>query len=519
MGIPAYFSHIIKNHPKIIENIDTFSIIHNLFLDCNSVIYDVVHEGNAKDENEIIQQVCHKIDSYIQLIKPANIVYVAFDGVAPVAKLQQQRERRLRSWLLNTLHNDIENKDASTWDTTAITPGTQFMDKLGKGVNTFFSNRCMSPRIIVSASDEPGEGEHKLFEYVRANLSSTDEISVVYGLDADLIMLSIHHLQICNNIFLYRESPHFIRNLNSKLDPNKSYILNIPLLSQEIVFELTNSSVYDKRRVCDYILLCFFLGNDFMPHFPCLNIRNNGVDTLMNTYKELVLEIDDFFLTNDDTIIWKNLKRFVKSLSQKQHELMIIEHNKRNKYEKRHYSTNTIEDKMNKLTNTPSIERSKEHYINPYEEEWESRFYDILFHIKVDDTRKKQICINYIEALEWTYKYYSKGCIHWRWKYNYHYAPLLSDLEKYIPFFQTSFFEEEHKSIKPVSPLTQLVYVMPRNNLHHIPSKTKELLLTQHSDWYPVDFSMEWSYCKYLWESHLIIPQINIDSIEKIIQK
>ena len=130
MGIPAYFSFIVKNHPSIIKKIDTLKgNIHNLLLDCNSIIYDSLFniEFTNKDdfENKIIEFVCNKINYYIKNISPSSFVYIAFDGVAPIAKLDQQRCRRYKSWFTNQVL-DKESK----WDRCAITPGTVFMKKL-----------------------------------------------------------------------------------------------------------------------------------------------------------------------------------------------------------------------------------------------------------------------------------------------------------------------------------------------------------------------------------------------------
>ena len=85
-----------------------------------------------------------------------------------------------------------EPTSITQWDSTAITPGTEFMNKLNLQVRYHFRkpNAYNVRQIIISGSDSPGEGEHKIFEYIREN---TDDIknmkSVIYGLDADLIML------------------------------------------------------------------------------------------------------------------------------------------------------------------------------------------------------------------------------------------------------------------------------------------------------------------------------------------
>ena len=81
-------------------------------------------------------------------------------------------------------------------------------------------------RIIVSGSNERGEGEQKIFKYMRDNKDKhVDETTVIYGLDADLIMLSLNHASMYGDILLYRETPEFIKSINSDLDPNQLYIL------------------------------------------------------------------------------------------------------------------------------------------------------------------------------------------------------------------------------------------------------------------------------------------------------
>ena len=156
----------------------------------------------------------------------------------------------------------------------------------------------------------------------------------------------------------------------------------------------------------------------------------------------------------------------------------------------------------------------KNTHINPTLPEWQSRYYERLFHMEINDERRKQICFNYMEALEWTMKYYTSGCVDWRWKYKYNYAPLLQDLVKYIPYFQTSLFKQENNNV--VSPYTQLSYVLPRSSLNLLPKHIETNLLKKHPEWYDENISICWCFCKYFWESHILLPDININELEQI---
>ena len=216
MGIPAYFSHIIKNNPKLLQSIHSINI-HHLLLDSNSIIYDCIKDHT---ENQIIQEVCKKIDYYITLFKPSKSVYIAFDGVAPAAKLKQQKERRTKNYYIKQLSK------TNGWNTAAVTPGTQFMNTLSKSIHLYFKQKKTTKKIIISTSTEKGEGEHKLCQYLREKHCLHDNV-ILYGLDADLIMLGLIHIRYCKSIYLYRETPEFIKQINKCLDPNKEYFLNI----------------------------------------------------------------------------------------------------------------------------------------------------------------------------------------------------------------------------------------------------------------------------------------------------
>ena len=213
MGIPYYFSYLIKNHSEIINKLKNHKNIDNIYIDSNSIIYDSIDFNSFTNklefENLIIEKVIDKIDLIIKTLNPKKRIFIAFDGIPPIAKLDQQKNRRYKSWYQNTILNKTV-----LWDTSSITPGTKFMDKLNTKITTYFSNKKTNYKIILSLSDIPGEGEHKIFHYIRNNNHDNDK-TIIYGMDADLIMLSLNHLKNCNSIYLYRETPIFISSLDS----------------------------------------------------------------------------------------------------------------------------------------------------------------------------------------------------------------------------------------------------------------------------------------------------------------
>ena len=103
-------------------------------MDCNSIIYDAVRKLESEEgelfeeghheklEKKIIEMVVQIIGEYIHFIKPSELVYIAFDGVAPFAKMEQQRIRRHKN----------QPKNTTKWTTSNITPGTLFMKKLAR---------------------------------------------------------------------------------------------------------------------------------------------------------------------------------------------------------------------------------------------------------------------------------------------------------------------------------------------------------------------------------------------------
>ncbi len=528
MGIPSFFSYIVRNNCSIIKKISKDQVINNLYLDSNSIIYDSFHSikneynGNKEDfELELIKKVCKKIEYYINEIKPNNRVIIAYDGVAPVAKMEQQRTRRYKSMLerkMKKVISPISYYESYEWKTTAITPGTEFMTKLNELTEKYFKNNEKKyglNEIIVNGSDKVGEGEHKIFEYLRNKKSHSNECTFIYGLDADLIMLGLNHLPIAKHIYLYRETPEFIKSINSSLNPNESYVLDLPELSQAIVSTMNNGRKVNNKqqsnRLYDYIFLCFFLGNDFMPHFPAINIRINGIEIMINAYKKILGDTNKN-LTNGKEIYWSNVYDLVFELSENEWNNIVSNNKTRERQSKRQYKK-----PEERYLNGPMLDREDELYIAPFIPNWEDRYYKTLFDSNGTQEYKKKVSINYLEGLEWVMKYYTSGCSDWSWHYKYPYPPLLKDLVKYVPRWGVEFIKENNN--KPVSPYTQLAYVLPKDSLKFLPTNIYNQLIYKKSKNYKENCKLKWAFCRYIWEAHVDLPEIDIDELQDFILK
>jgi len=392
-------------------------------------------------------------------------------------------------------------------------------------------------------------------------------------------MLSLTHLQYAKEIYLYRDSlindnqnknnnqsnknnnqSNKNNSQNNKLtvsqDDNNFFRVND--LAIEIINVLTDNytnhdlqTEENKHLIDDYIFMCFMLGNDFMPHFPALNIRLNAIDKLVKIYNEhfynkkskLVYKLletnkeknnqysDNHCIINDlkYKINNKNFKEFVRLLSENEENFLINLESVRLKFENNYKRNNIIDlNDENILNNLPIFERNIEKYINPSEHKWERRYYYSLFDVDLQldeenfNNKIRKIVNNYVEMIVWTLNYYNDECINWRLHYKYNYPPLLSDLYKFIPYFDDEIvFQRE---INPYHSICGLVNIIPPTSYHLLPTAIQEYMNT---NFYAYNYDINsmnfvYAYSRYFWESHIIdeyIEKIDINVIEKDLLK
>ncbi|SNX82446.1 probable KEM1 - multifunctional nuclease [Melanopsichium pennsylvanicum] len=317
MGIPKFFRFMSERYPLISQLIEENKIpeFDNLYLDMNGIIHNCSHPNDNDasfriTETQIFLAVFAYIEHLFHKIKPKKVFFLAVDGVAPRAKMNQQRSRRFRTAKeAKEIKEKAERRgeilpEEEAFDSNCITPGTPFMAKLSQQLEYFIAKKISEDadwrnvQVILSGHDVPGEGEHKIMEYVRLCKAQPDYNPNVrhclYGLDADLIMLGLlsHDPHFC----LLREEVQFGPRRKSKggLESQNFFLLHLSLFREylDLEFQDLRSTLpfpYEFERIIDdFILLNIFVGNDFLPHLPGLHINEGAMDLLFNIYKQIL---------------------------------------------------------------------------------------------------------------------------------------------------------------------------------------------------------------------------------------
>ena len=529
MGIPLYFKIISEKYPEIIR--DDINSKDSLFLDlncaihpcCRKVMEDCGNIDSERLEKRMINEVLKYIEKLFLLVNP-KLLFIAIDGVAPCAKMNQQRLRRYKTILDKNNVDKIkleENMEISeSWNTNAISPGTEFMSKLSKSIKHELSNNLCYKGIEIYFSDStvPGEGEHKILDFIKTNNLQND--IVIYGLDADLIILSfVSHK---NNIFLLREAlefgkPVLDRFLYLDID-NLKYFLVKDIQEKILIKDPTLVFTVEKLNsiIDDYIFISFLIGNDFLPHLLAFNLRENGLNILLDTYVELYV-IYEQNLVNSKSINWDFLKVYFNELKNVEGDLLQKMWKKRQRFRLNRNYEDSYSQKMDLLNNYPILHLGSEKYIDIGHKNWKHRFYRKAMNI-YDSDDLESCCLNYLEGLNWTYNYYFKGCKSWNYIYNNRHCPSLNDLISTMNKFNLK-NTLKIKESKPYSHIVQLLAIFPKKSINLIPKDYRKLVNEDLMEYYPESFEIDTYYKRYMWQCEPILPLINFDKINRAVKK
>jgi len=233
MGIPFYVSSLVRTHKHIQKTLGNAPLeVDVLGIDFNCFIHKYL-----KAENPIGSIVVALHELLTNTVR-AKKVYIAFDGLVPYAKMVQQRYRRMRI------------SEEAAFDKHQISPGTPFMKELASTLKFMFRD------VEISGTDERGEGEHKIFLWLRS-LSEDQRRSIcIYGLDADLVLISIAQSHL-GSIQLLREKEG---------EPIQFSTISVDAIRAALPMDPET-----------YVRMCVMnFGNDFMPNLAMFSLREDG---------------------------------------------------------------------------------------------------------------------------------------------------------------------------------------------------------------------------------------------------
>jgi len=385
MGIPFYFVSLIKAHKTIVSRVRTRLEPNILAIDFNCLIHTYM------DDARPIESILEALATLLaDTCTPRNHLYIAMDGLVPYAKIVQQRYRRFRIAEGNPV-----------FDRNQISPGTPYMKELDVAVRARF------PQVIMSSTDLPGEGEHKLFEWLKTLPATERSNTVIYGLDADLILLSLAQERLCS-LSLLREN----QNFQSKAEGYST--LNISDLARKLPM--------NPQQYVALCVLCF--GNDFMPPVGMFSLRENGHDRAIECYRQ----------AGEPDLLTAGGRQLFLQTAQTQ--------------EMKFYTERVRA--RDKPAEKAIFSADGRHFETRYN-----------LHILDGTTNIAQVVGAFWKTFHWTLHYFCENeCLDWNWVYPYPESPLVQQLVRYEEISVQWSAEEPKFTVTK-----QLQFILPHDSL------------------------------------------------------
>lgn len=596
MGVPGFFKWLLEKERKN-KNLIRNSInkkIKYLMLDTNCLLHPCINHvidkikdnpgyDRSKVELEIWKLITKRIDEMIDKVKP-EIIYIAIDGVVPMSKILQQRQRRHRYYYDNS-QNEICN-DVYPITSIELTPGTEYMERIHLKMINYLKNinqlGTKKIKYIYSSYHIEGEGEHKILRYIKNNIKNNDTI-VIYGLDADLLFLALSAM-ITNytlDLYIMREKPIFDNKDVNLDDVNTEYnyveireLYNIiDPTTTTATTTVPSSSTTTKGRipVPDFIVICYLIGNDFMPHLLTITFKKKGLDKLISAYENVVNKIG-----GNKTIVENDGKKFVINydfLYELFNEIVYTERNiwrninrPRPNQNAPHPAPNPHHNGSNPNphhnaphNNSPNPHHNAPHHNGPnhngttnpnhnaphpapnphhnghhnaqsnkgviveekIEFKDETEYYNNYLgtsELEISKSTKKHIVLKYIEGVEWCMNYYLNNTNSWSWGYPYAIAPLIQDIINYFP----KMGESNTFGGRELCPMEQLILAIPRETYKYVLSPDLITELRQNKIigyMFPISFSIDINKDDLYWKCPVSIPMVDYNEYVKEIKK
>jgi 5'-3' exonuclease len=512
MGIPSYYKRLIDSVSGLVRKTHPGSI-NWLWMDFNCMIYHCLRKpdtpvypgeaGRIEWEKQFVDCVARYLIHIVGEVKPQKGVYIAVDGVVPMAKMRQQRLRRFKSvWLTAAGLNE----GSSAWDTNSITPGTAFMSTLKKRLEQVCAkHKTAKMEWILSSSDEPGEGEHKLMDVWR----KTADISgghAVYGLDADLIVLSLLNARDGQTVWLFREQIESGVIMRDAVGDEFYCWLSIDSLRDHIKDQIGSHTIKE------YCFAMSVLGNDFLPSSLSFKMREDGHDALLIALQD----IKEPLLQDDESIAWDGFKTLVRWLA-KDEEARVERFVGRKLSMANNYTGLPIGD------NNWPLDQKEESVLVSRDDRgryklvpnWRDAYYRSWL-----PSGPKRPCSQYLYGVQWIWAYYTgQNCnVCFNWFYQDGVPPLWADLQAYLCDYNNPFPGTIQIRREDIRPIEQLCLVLPLESWNLISHGANERRLVERAPWlFPDTFGFSSVGKRFFWECEAEIPVPSICEVKAIL--
>lgn len=510
MGISRLYSQWLraKNYRGVITR-DMPKYVSSLCIDFNSLIHKaagitygynpyraerveyIKNSQAATLELEFFKQITSSLLEILESVKPRNVLILAVDGVAPQAKIQQQRQRRYEASMSHSA--DV------VFDRNSITPGTEMMVRLDTYLTNWVSKNGyiaqMPKMVIYSGHLTPGEGEHKIMDFIRKGVLDGSGAHFIYGLDADLTMLSM--LSSLNRLYLYRE--------------DSEEIVDIDNLREAIIYETKNNN-----GIPDFVFMMSMLGNDFLPVIPSFKDKKEGIDEILRAYVEVGRSI-----IKDDQINWEAFKEILENLAGHEKDYLILLSKAKTEYPIEAFEHAFVNDSLDMTIFRKAWYTT---HLTPLGNPDDVAIIEnILTTSLIPDINivAKEMVNKYLLGMAWVYTYYSTGAINYSYLYDYFFAPLINDF-----VFGEAPLEEDYQyneDIKMFHPFYQLISVIPPASVEVLPTVLKKLYKSTSTiiDMLPSKVIVDLQGASYdernektrAWEGVVVIPPVDITRV------
>lgn len=516
MGVPKFFQalyELVGGEGKV--TLSALKNINALIFDLPSLLHSIAQEVYAYGDNvsqkdrekQQIKSAEDLLEEYykalfaeiMSIISEANPKLVAFffDGVPVGGKIQQQRQRRF--WAVQPhpasapLVPNGPPEGPKLFDSNNITPGTPFMRELDKRMRQWIEeSRKLLPQVVVFSSVySPGEGEHKVMDFLREEIENGDRISdelgstVIFGLDTDWLLLTLPLPLI--KIYLWRKQPKGSKNLPFFSVGSAREIL-IRLLTaspgQRLSSGVPPTNKVRQRVIRDFVVFTFLLGNDFLPRSSTLENFRYTLSQLVEMYAEFQIpteEVESRPLTTPKRIIWANTLQFIRRIAIREGEFIV---------------KNTEVSTLDRGTALKTALRRKGNDFLLDYPLYKQLYYDHRYKMEVEygginsekisrDDYPSELVYDYLTTMNYLFTYYRQGseAVNKKFYYRFHYPPLFSDIIKLGAGVITEIVERKDWAAPGLGetgdndflhPARLLVAVLPRQSANLMPATVRD---------------------------------------------